>query len=43
MRVQAFEKRGMSIIEDVGRIIADTHSPAEALREVAALMKKRRN
>ncbi|MCX5854896.1 MAG: GAF domain-containing protein, partial [Deltaproteobacteria bacterium] len=41
MRVQAFEKRGMSIIEDVGRIIADTHSPAEALREVAALIADR--
>jgi phosphotransferase system enzyme I (PtsP) len=38
MRSQAFEKRTISIIEDIGRIIADAIGPAETLHKVAGLI-----
>ena len=41
MRLHAFRERGMSIIEDVGRIITGSSGPAETLGEIAKLISDR--
>jgi phosphotransferase system enzyme I (PtsP) len=38
MRLHAFKERGMSIIENVGRIITGSSGPAETLGEIAKLI-----
>ncbi len=38
MNMHTFKERGISIIEDVGRIIAGSSGPAETLREIVSLV-----
>ena len=38
MNKQAFKERGISIIEDVGRIIIDSSGPSETLHKIVRLI-----